>query len=73
MQVTLVDVTTVVADSVRNVEREVVATFLCSHLQQLCILLLGEVLLQVHVEGRATGEVLDVGCAMQLELVDDGK
>ena len=46
--------TAVVADSVRNIECEVVATFLCSDTQQLAILWLREVLLEVHVKGRTT-------------------
>ena len=73
LQVALVDMATVVADGVGDVEREVVATFLSGDLQQVQVLLLGEVLVKVHVQGRATGEVLDVGSAMQLELVDDGE
>ncbi len=60
-----------VADGVGDVEREVVATFLSCHAEQLLVLLLGEVLLEVHVEGGTAREVLDVWCAVQLELVDD--
>ena len=73
LEVALVDMAAVVADGVGNVEREVVAALLRSHLQQLAILLLREVLLEVHVEGRAAREVLDVGGAVELELVDDGE
>ena len=64
---------TVVADGVGNVEGEVVAAFLGSDLQQMEVLILGEMLLKVHVEGGATREVLDVGSAMQLELIEDGQ
>ena len=73
LQVALVDVAAVVADGVGNVEREVVAALLGSHLQQLAVLLLREVLLQVHVEGRSAREVLNVGRTVELELVDDGE
>ena len=51
VQVALVDVTAVVAERVGNVEREVVASLLGSHAQQLAVLRLREVLLQVHVQG----------------------
>ena len=71
MQITLVNMSTFVADGVGNVEREIVATFLCCHLQQVQILLLREMLLQVHVQGRTTRQVLDIGSAMQLKLVDN--
>ena len=73
MQIALVNVAAVVADGVGDVEREVVATLLCSHLQQVLVLLLRQMLLEVHVKGRAACEVLDIGSAVQLELVDDGE
>ena len=71
LEVALVDGATLVADGVRNVEREVVATLLGGHLQELQILLLRQVFVKVHVQGGTTGEVLDIGTAVQLELVDD--
>ena len=49
LQVALVDMATVVADGVGDVEREVVATLLGGNLQQVQVLLLGEVLVEVHV------------------------
>ena len=49
-QVSLVDMSTVVADGVGDVEGEVVTTLLCSDLQQVQILLFREVLVEVHVE-----------------------
>ena len=73
LEVALVDIAAVVADGVGDVEGEVVASLLGCHLQQMQILLLGEVFLKVHVEGGATGKVLDVGSTMELELVDDGQ
>ena len=60
-----------VADRVRDVEREVVASFGRRHAQQLPVLLLREVLLEVHVQGRAAGQMLDVAAPVQAELVDD--
>ena len=73
LQITLVNMAAVVADGVRDIEGEIVAAFLGCDLQQMQVLILGEMLLEVHVEGRATREVLDVGSAMQLELVEDGQ
>ena len=73
LQITLVDITAVVANGIGDIEGEVVATLLGSHLQQMHVLLLGEVLLQIHVQGRATRQMLNIGRAMQLELVDDGQ
>ena len=49
MQVVLIDVATVVTQSVRNVERKVVATLLGSNAQQLTVLRLTEVFVKVHV------------------------
>jgi len=70
MQVALVDMAAVVADGVGDVEGEVVASFLCGHAEQLAVLCLGEVLLQVGVQGGTAGEVCDVAFAVQTELVD---
>ena len=70
-QVTLVYVATVVADGIGYVEREVIASFLGRHLQQLSVLLLGKVLGKIHVQGRTARQVLYIGGAMELELVDD--
>ena len=71
MQIALVDGAAVVADGVGHVEGEVVATFARCHLEQLAILLFGEMLLEIHVESRTAREVLDIGSAMELELLDD--
>ena len=72
-EIAFVDMTAVVADGVGDVECEVVTAFLGGHLQQLQVLLLREVLLEVHVEGGTTREVLDVGRTMEFELVEDGQ
>ena len=73
LEVAFVDVAAVVADGVGNVEGEIVAAFLGGHLQQLHVLLLRQVLLEVAMQGRAAGEVLDVGGAMEAELVEHGE
>ena len=70
LEVTLVDMATVVADGVRDVEREVVTALYSGYAQQLTVLLLAEVLLEVTVECRTTGEVLDVLRAMQTETIE---
>ena len=70
VQVTLVDVSAVVAKGVGNVERKVVASLAGSHTQQLAVLLEAQVLVQIHVERRAAGQVLDVLAAVQAELVE---
>ena len=73
LEVAFVNVTTVVADGVGDIEGEVVATLFGSHLEQLHVLLLGEVLLKVAVPRRTAGKVLDVGGAMQAEFVEHGE
>ena len=73
VQIALINMSALVAHGIGDVEREVVATLLGSHLQQLQLLLLGQVLLKVHVQGRTTSEVLDIWCAMQFELVKYGE
>ena len=49
LEITLVNISAVIAEGIRHIECEVVATLLCSHLQKLAILLFGEMLLQIHV------------------------
>ena len=71
VQVTFVDVTAVVADGVGNVEGEVVTAFLCGYAEQLAVLCLGEMLFQVGVQCRTTGEVRNVAGTVQTELVDE--
>ena len=71
VEVALVDVAALVAYGVGDIEGEVVAALFGSNLQQVEVLLLGEVLVEVHVEGGAASEVLNIGCTVELELVDD--
>ena len=50
LEVVLADMSTLVADGVRDVEREVVASFLGSDLKQLCVLSFGEMFLKIKVK-----------------------
>ena len=70
LKITLVNGTTLVADGVGYIEGEVVATLLCSHLKQLAVLSLGEMLLKVAVKCRTTGQMLDVLDTVQTESVN---
>ena len=70
LQVTLVDVTAVVTYRVRDVERKVVTALDSRYAKQLAVLLLAQVLLQVAVESRTTGQVLDVLLAVQTETIE---
>ena len=69
LEVTLVDMSTVVADGVGDVEGEIVAAFAGGHSEELAVLVLAEVFLQVAVQRRAAGQVFDVLFAVQAELV----
>ena len=50
LEVTLVDVSTVVADGVGDVESKVIAAFTCGYAEQLSVLFLAEVFLEVAVQ-----------------------
>ena len=71
LEVTLVDMSAVVAHCVRDVEREVVTAFFRCHAQQLAILILCEVFLEVAVQCRTAGEMLDITLAVEFELVEN--
>ena len=64
LQITLVDMATLVTNRIGNVESEIITAFLGSNLQQLEVLILREVLFLVHVQSRTTCKVLDVMCTM---------
>ena len=68
-QVTLVDMTAVVANGVRNVESEIVAAFAGSHSKQLTVLVLGKVFFKVAVKCRTASKVLDVFLTVKTELI----
>ena len=50
LEVTFVDMAAVVADRIGNVEGEIVAALLRGYAQQLAVLLLAQVLFEVHVQ-----------------------
>ena len=70
MEIALVDMATVVANGVGDIEGKVVASFLGSHAEQLAVLGLGEMFLEVGVQCGSTGEVRDVALPVKTELVD---
>ena len=71
VQIAFVDVSAVVADCIRDVEGEVVAALVCGHLEQLPVLLLAQMLVQIHVQRRTSREMLDVLAPVETELIDD--
>ena len=73
LEVTLVNMAAIVADRIRNVICEIVAAFMSGDAKELTILLLRQMLVEVHVQRGAAGKVLDVGSAMELELVKDAQ
>ena len=70
LQIALVDMTAVVADRVGDIEGEVVTSFDSRYAEQLAVLRLAEVLLEVTVQRRTTGEVLDVLTSVETETVE---
>ncbi len=70
MEIALVDMATIVANGVGDIECKVVASFLGSHAEQLAVLGLGEMFLEVGVQCGSTGEVRDVALPVKTELVD---
>lgn len=70
LKIVLAYMTALVADGVRNVECEVVASFLCSHTKKLSILCLRKMLFKVKMKSRATGKMFDILPSMQTHLVD---
>ena len=66
----LADVPAVVADGVAAVECEVVRAVVSRRLEQLAVLVLGQMLGHVHMQGRSAVKMLDIFIAVQLELVD---
>ena len=70
-EVAFINMSTFVADGIRDVEGEVVASLLSRHTQQLAVLFFAEVLFQVEVQRRTAGEVRDVLTTMETELVEN--
>ena len=71
LQITLVDVAALVADSIRNIECQVVTSLDRSHVKKVTVLLLSKVLLKVHMKSRTSCKVIDVTTSMETDLVDD--
>mgnify|MGYP000997635702 CR=1 FL=1 len=69
-EITLVDVSAVVAQCVGDVEGEVVAAFHSRYAEQVAVLGLREVLFEIAVQGAAAGEVVDVATPVEAELLD---
>ena len=63
--------TAVVANGIRDVEREVVTAFDSRNTQQLTILSLTQVFLEVAVQCRTTGEVLNILTAVETETIEN--
>ena len=42
---------------------------MCGHIQKLPVLVLAQVLIQIHVQGRTSVQVLDILFSVQLEFV----
>ena len=62
-------ISAVVADSVAAVECEIVRTVMGSDIEQLSILVLAEMLRDIHVQRRTSVEILHIVLSMKLELV----
>ena len=73
LEVTLVNSSAIIADGIGDVEREVVATLLSSHAEQLAVLCLRQVLLKVAVQSRSTCQVLNILDSVQTETVNHVK
>ena len=71
LQIVLADVAALIADCVRNIECEVVTSFLCSYTEKLCILCLGKMLLEIEVKSGSSSKMLDILAAVQTHLVND--
>ena len=67
LEVTLVDGAAVVAERIGNVVSEIVTSLMCRHTEQLTVLGGRKMLVEIHVEGRSAGEVLDVLAALETE------
>ena len=67
-EVTLVNVSAVVAHCVRHIERKVIASLLCGNSEKLTILFLAQMFVEIHVESRAAGKVFYEFMSVKAEL-----
>ena len=71
LQLVLGNVAAIIADGIGNVEGEVVTAGGDGQLQQMSILILGEMLFQIAMECTAAIQIAGVYLTMETELVDD--
>ena len=69
LEVTLIDVSTVVADGIGDVESKIIAAFTGGHAEQLSVLFLAEVFLEIAMQSGTACKVFDVLFAMEAEFV----
>lgn len=69
-EISLVDVSAVVAQRVGDVEGEIVATLLCSYAKEMTILCLREMLLKIAVERTSSREMVDIATTVETEFLD---
>ena len=69
-EISLVDVSAVVAQRVGDVEGEIVTTLLCSYAEEMAILCLRQMLLKIAVERTSACEMVDVATTVETELLD---
>lgn len=71
LQIAFVYVSAVITYRVRNIEREIIAALDSGNLQQMTVLRFRQVLVQIHVQSRATGQMLNVwrACSLNLSII----
>ena len=69
-EISLVDVSAVVAQRVGDVEGEIVATLLCGYAKEMAILCLRQMLLEVAVERTSARKMVDVATTVESEFLD---
>jgi hypothetical protein len=73
LQITLVDMATIVADRIGDIKGEIVTAFIGRYFQQMGILLLRQMLLEIHVKGGTACKMFNIRCTMKFELVNNGQ
>ena len=69
-QCILADVAAVVADSIAAVECEIIRAVMRSDIEQLPVLVLAQMLGNVHVQRRTAIQIFDIVLSVEFELVD---
>ena len=70
LKVMLANMAAFVAYRVRNVECEIIASFLSGNTEELAVLGLCKMLLKIEMQCRSTGKMLDIFTAMKTKFVD---